>query len=112
MRTMNEDKICELADFIKQYARENNGESPSLAEITKMMGMSKSTAYRYVLELGKRGIVSYSGKNTLGGSQQRKMKCGYRKIPLAGQIVCGSPDEQEEYISGYLAIPEEWVDGE
>jgi repressor LexA len=109
---MNEDKIFELADFIKQYARDNNGESPSLAEITRMMGTSKSTAYRYVLELEKRGIVSYSGKNTLGGSLQRKMQCGYRKVPLAGQIVCGSPDEQEEYISGYLAIPEEWVDGE
>ena len=112
MRTMNEDKICKLADFIKQYARDNNGESPSLAEITSMMGTSKSTAYRYVLELEKRGIVSYTGKNTLGSSLQRKMQCGYRKVPLAGQIVCGSPDEQEEYISGYLAVPEEWIDGE
>ena len=27
-------------------------------------------------------------------------------------IICGTPDEQEEYISGYLAVPEEWVDGE
>ena len=112
MRRMNEDKICELAEFIKQYARNNNGASPSLGEMTNMMGTSKSTAYRYVLELEKRGIVSYSGKNTLGGSLQLKMQCGYRKVPLAGQIVCGSPDEQEEHISGYLAIPEEWVDGE
>jgi repressor LexA len=27
-------------------------------------------------------------------------------------IICGTPDEQEEHITGYLAVPEEWVDGE
>lgn len=112
MRLMNENKLSELATFIKQYARDNNGKSPNLGEITNMMGTSKSTAYRYVMELDKRGIISYSGKNTLASSLQQKMQCEYRKVPIAGQIICGSPDEQEEHISEYLAIPEEWVDGE
>lgn len=112
MRLMNENKLSELANFIKQYARDNNGKSPSLGEITNMMETSKSTAYRYVMELDKRGIISYSGKNTLASSLQQKMQCEYRKVPIAGQIICGSPDEQEEHISEYLAIPEEWVDGE
>lgn len=35
-----------------------------------------------------------------------------RRIPVVGMIVCGTPDEQEEHISRYLAIPEEWLDGE
>lgn len=112
MRSMNEEKIQALAEYIKQYARENNGEAPRLAEITEFMGVSKSTAYRYVLELEKRGIVSYEGKKTLSFDQQRKMSCGFKRIPIVGQIICGSPDEQEEYISGYLAVPIEWVKGE
>lgn len=112
MRTMNQEKIERLSEFIKQYARENNGTSPSLSEIMEYMYMSKSTAYRYILELEKRGIVSYCGKNTLGTELQRKMNCEFRKVPLVGKIVCGTPDEQEEYISEYLAIPEEWIDGE
>ena len=112
MRTMNQEKIERLADFINQYARDNNGSSPSLSEIMEYMGMSKATAYRYILELEKRGIVSYSGKKTLETELQRKMRCGFNRIPIIGQIVCGSPDEQEEYVSGYLAIPEEWIDGE
>ena len=74
--------------------------------------MSRSTAYRYILELEKRGLVSYSGKNTLETELQRKMRCGFKRIPIIGQIVCGSPEEQEEHVSGYLAIPEEWIDGE
>lgn len=112
MRTMNQEKLERLSAFIKQYARDNNGSSPSLSEIMEYTSMSKATAYRYILELEKRGIVSYSGKNTLQTELQRKMSCGFKRIPIIGQIVCGSPDEQEEHISGYLAIPEEWLDGE
>ncbi|MBO5968522.1 MAG: helix-turn-helix domain-containing protein [Clostridia bacterium] len=112
MRTMNQEKIERLSRFINQYARENNGSSPSLSVIMEYMNMSKSTAYRYVLELEKRGLVSYRGKKTLETELQRKMNCGFRRIPIVGQIVCGTPDEQEEYVSGYLAIPEEWLDGD
>lgn len=112
MRVMSKEKIVRLAEFIKQYTRDNNGSSPSLSEIMAYMDMSKSTAYRYILELERRGIVSYCGKNTLKTELQQKMDCGFRKVPLVGQIVCGSPDEQEEYVSEYLAIPEEWMDGE
>ena len=112
MRTMNQEKVERLADFINQYARDNNGASPSLSEIMEYMSMSRSTAYRYILELEKRGLVSYSGKNTLQTELQRKMRCGFKRIPIIGHIVCGSPDEQEEHVSGYLAIPEEWIEGE
>ena len=112
MRTMNQENVERLADFINQYARDNNGTSPSLSEIMQYMNMSRSTAYRYILELQKRGLVSYSGKNTLETELQRKMRCGFKRIPILGQIVCGSPDEQEEHVSGYLALPQEWIDGE
>ena len=112
MRAMNEEKLQRIADFIKKYARENNGESPSLADIMEYMSMAKATAYRYILELEKRGVISYSGKKTLESPLQRKMKCGFRRLPIVGRVICGSPDEQEEHVSGYLAIPEEWVDGE
>ena len=112
MRVMSEEKLQKLAEFIKQYARDNNGESPSLADIMEYMNMVKSTAYRHILELEKRGIISYSGKNTLETPLQKKMHVMSRRIPVVGMIVCGTPDEQEEHISRYLAVPEEWLDGE
>lgn len=112
MRTMNKEKVERLAAFINQYTRDNNGFSPSLSEIMEYMSMSKATAYRYILELEKRGIVSYSGKKTLETELQRKMRCEFKRIPIVGQIVCGTPDEQEEHVSGYLTIPQEWIDGE
>ena len=112
MRMMDENSLQKLADYIKQYARENNGASPALAEIMDYMCMAKATAYRYLLELRNRGIVSYKGKKTLEMPMQKKMKCNFKRIPILGMVICGTPDEQEEHVIGYLAIPEEWIDGE
>ena len=112
MRVMDENKLQKIAEYIKQYARENNGDSPSLADIMEYMKMAKSTAYRYILELEKRGIVSYNGKKTLETPLQRKMRCEFRRVPILGMVICGTPDEQEEHVRGYLAIPEDWIDGE
>lgn len=112
MRLMSEEKLQKLAEYINHYARNNNGDSPGLVDIMEYMGMVKSTAYRYIQELDKRGIVSYTGKNTLSSPLQRKMNVMFRRIPVVGMIVCGTPEEQEEHITGYLAVPEEWIDGE
>ena len=112
MRVMSEERLQRLAEYIKQYARDNNGASPSLSDIMAYMDMVKSTAYRHIIELERRGVISYSGKKTLESPQQRKMRCNFCRIPIVGMIVCGTPDEQEEHITGYLAVPEEWVDGE
>lgn len=112
MRVLNEEKLRNLSVFIKQYARDNNGAAPGLKDIMNYMNMVKSTAFRYIMELVKRGEVFYSGKNTLESSLQRKMKVVSRKVPVVGRVICGTPDEQEEYVTGYLAVPEEWIDGE
>ena len=109
---MNEQQLAELLTYIKTYARENNGEAPRLADIMNDLNMPKATAYRYILELEKRGTVSYSGKKTLESPLQKKMRCAYRSVPIVGMVICGTPDEQEEHVTGYLAIPEEWIDGE
>ena len=112
MRQMKEENLTKLYDFIHYFARENNGESPSLGEMTAHMKMSKSTTYRHVLELERRGMVTYHGKRTLETDLQRKMRCGVCRIPVVGEIICGSPEEQEESVSEYLAIPKDWVKGE
>ena len=112
MRVMDEKKLLEITEFIKRYARENNGDAPGLADIMDYMSMAKTTAYRYMLELKKRGVVSYNGKKTLEIPLQRKMRCEFHRVPILGSVVCGSPDEQEEHVRGYLAIPEDWIDGE
>ena len=74
MRTMNQEKVERLADFIHRYARYNNGSSPSLSEIMEYMSMSRSTAYRYILELEKVAVDTGLGiyENIQNGTRPQK----------------------------------------
>ncbi|MBQ2117996.1 MAG: hypothetical protein II192_02955 [Clostridia bacterium] len=112
MRTMREENLRKLKEYLERYVAEHNGVSPALGEISAYMGMVKSTAYRHVLELERRGEIRYAGKNTLELRGQKTMRVAFRRVPVIGEIVCGSPDEQEEKVEGYLAVPEEWTGGE
>ena len=112
MKVLDENKLQAMAAYITDYIHENNGESPKFSEILNYMNMSKSVGYRYLTRLNERGIITYSGKGTLAIAGQEKMKSGFRHIPILGAVICGSPEEQEQHTDGYLAIPEEWVDGE
>ena len=42
MKVLDREKLGRMAEFIKSYMRENNGEAPKFGEILAYMGMSKS----------------------------------------------------------------------
>ena len=113
MRVMNEEKLKKMETYIKNYIADHNGIAPPLTEIFIYMEMNKQTAYRYLLELANRGIIHYSGKNTLSLPNQKKYTASYRRIVIRGSIPCGEPDDYyREDIQGHIAIPTEWIDGE
>ena len=112
MKRMNEEKLNRMAEFIHHYVMENNGESPKFKDILEYMEMSNSVGYRYLTTLRDRGIVKYNGKETLSVKGQETMKAAFRRIAIVGSIVCGSPEDNRQEIQGYVAIPEEWLDGD
>ncbi len=112
MKVLNEEKLAQMAEYIKTYMHTNNGEPPKFADILEYMGMTKSVCYRYLTRLKERGIVEYNGKGTLGMNGIYTQRSHARRVPILGQVICGSPEEEEEYAEGYLAIPEEWIQGE
>ncbi len=112
MKVLNEEKLAQMAEYIKTYMHANNGEPPKFADILEYMGMTKSVGYRYLTRLKERGIIEYNGKGTLGMNGIYTQRSHARRVPILGNIICGSPEEEEEYAEGYLAIPEEWIQGE
>ncbi len=112
MKVLDENKLQMMADYINGYIKKHNGDSPKFGDILAYMDMSKSVGYRYLTRLNERGIVEYSGKGTLSIIGQEQMKSYFRRIPILGMVICGTPEEQEQYTDGYLAIPEEWIDGD
>ena len=49
------------------------------------------------MTLKERGVIDYSGKGTMMMNSVYTKKTNYRRVPLLGQIICGSPEEEEEY---------------
>lgn len=112
MKRMNEEKLQRMLDFIKSYIEEHNGISPKFSEILEYMEMSNSVGYRYLTTLRDRGLVEYNGRESLTVKGQDRMKMRFRRVPILGAIPCGAPEEHEELVEGYVALPEEWLGGE
>ena len=112
MKRMNEEKLNQMAEFIHRYISENNGESPKFKYILEYMQMNNSVGYRYLTTLRDRGIINYNGKETLSVKGQDAMKVAFRRLVICGSIPCGYPYDYRQDIQGYVAIPEEWVDGD
>ena len=100
MKRMNEEKLNKMAEFIHRYVRENNGESPKFKDILEYMEMSNSVGYRYLTTLRDRGIITYSGKDTLAIKGQESMKAAFRRLAIVGSVVCGSPEDNRQEIQG------------
>ena len=112
MKKMNEEKLDKMLAFIKGYISRNNGVSPKFSEILEYMEMSNSVCYRYLTTLAERGEIVYNGRDTLSVVGQEKMRMSFRRVPILGAIPCGVPEEHSELIEGYLALPDEWLDGD
>ena len=95
MRTVNEEWVQSTLEYLREYARENNGEVPVLSDIMKETGMVKSAAYRYLMILRDRGYIEYSGKGTLrlAGDNICFRKYGSVNVPIYGSVIFGSPEE-------------------
>ena len=98
MRPINEEWVQSTLEYIREYARENNGEVPVLADIMKETGMVKSAAFRYIMILKDRGYIEYNGKGTLQltGNSNCYKKYGSVKVPIYGSVICGTPEEEEQ----------------
>lgn len=112
MKRMNEEKLSEMEAFIHRYIEENNGQSPKFREILKHMGMNNSVGYRYLTTLRDRGVIRYSGRDSLSVDGQEQMKMSTRRIAIYGMIPCGPAEDFRQETLGYATLPAEWADSD
>ncbi len=105
MRTLNQDTLCRMEDYIKEYQTEN-GRSPSYRNIMHFMNMSSlNLVQRYVLALEREGRIRRTRLGSIDVPYQLKPN-GTTLAPLVGQIVCGEPNFEVENIEESFALPQ------
>jgi len=93
-----------IYDFVNDWKRENGG-SPSLRNIADGTGVSRTTVYRYLVEMNDDGKgLAYTG----GTIETREFNAGNMQLSPArvvGSIPCGEAATEEEYVEAYLNLP-------
>lgn len=103
MKTRSKTKMEEIIRYVEQYYM-TCAASPSTTKIAEKIGVSRGTAYKYLVEMAERGLIGYDGK-TIMTSRMRHMNTDRLNVPIVGAVRCGSPEEEHEEINEYVSLP-------
>lgn len=102
MRHKSGEKMKDILSFVNAFYAEQ-GQSPTVREIAEQIGLSPSNVLAYLQEMNEKGMLSYQGGRR--GIRTPSMRHrGVVRIPLVGDIACGTPLLAEENIECYLTI--------
>lgn len=104
MRSKSRELMHGILEYIDTYFFEHH-DTPSNSEIADAMSISRSTAYKYLVAMSENGMLDYSNGEIMT-AKMRKVSVNNSTAPILGAIVCGSPEEQEEYVEEYVTLPQ------
>ena len=92
-----------IRDFAESYYL-TEGHSPSTTEIGEAVGIARGTAYKYLVAMDGRGMVSYDGTTILTEKIERLTATRGAEV-YTGSIPCGSPETVEAMVEDYVSLP-------
>ena len=105
MRAMSTETMQNIISYVDQYFCDKHT-TPSVNEIALGVGIPKTTAFRYLVEMDNRGMLEYDGKSrTIRTPMIKKFAPDSAPCPLVGSIPCGSAQTEEENIREYVSLP-------
>lgn len=105
MKKKNPELKAMIYEYVQKYSMDNQ-RPPSMAEIGEEMGISRATAYRYMMDLDQEGRISYDGKNrTIESDSIVKHDANMIQAAIIGSVHCGEPQFEEENIEAYINLP-------
>ena len=105
MRSKSTELMNEIGRYIGDYYRQHRS-TPTVREIASAENIAPATAYKYLVEMSGRGMLTYENGEITGLPKIDKTQKGYFSAPLVGSIRCGDPEHQEEQVEMYVSLPE------
>ena len=75
-----------------------------MSEIGAALGIAKSTAQKYLVEMNARGMLSYHAGEIVTEKIQ-KVDTSITSMGILGSVSCGTPDLAEEFVEQYVSFP-------
>ncbi len=105
MRTKDTEVMSRISDYIGEYYRHNHV-SPPVRTVAAEIGLSKSAVHNYLVDMDRRGMLTYKDGEVGGLPKIEKSMGGYFSAPLVGSIRCGDPEKEEEQVEMYVSLPQ------
>jgi repressor LexA len=105
MRSKSIELMEQISNYIGDYYRQHHS-TPTTREIASAVGLSPAAGYKYLVEMDKRGMLSYENGEITNIPKISKTPTGYFSAPLVGSIRCGDPEREEAEVEMYVSLPE------
>ena len=107
MRTKNRELLDNIAFYVEDYCN-TNGCGVSVREVAAYFNESVSNTHRYVTHLISEGKI-VKGRHGDESYEFAGADRAMRSVAILGSVPCGELTEMEEYVEGYLRLPETFV---
>ena len=102
MRSKSTELMLQIKSYIENYF-ERYAATPTVREIAKSMRIATSSAYRYLVAMSERDMISYEN-GIISTTKIEMMSPEVNPAAIVGSIPCGTPDEREALVEEYLPL--------
>lgn len=102
MRHKDENLMEKIFEFAEQFTIENL-RSPTTTEIANAVKVAQSTAYKYLVAMRERGMISY--KDGIISTKKTRNLLANSSAAIIGSVSYGLPQLEEENIEEYITLP-------
>ena len=104
MRNKDSEVMSKIIEYIDDvYITANR--TPTMQEIADIVGMTKGTISKYIKEMTEKGMVENNGGwYGIRTKKINKILGELCRVPIVGEIACGTPMLAEENIESYLTV--------
>ena len=103
MRHKDPELMNRIRDFAEGFYL-TEGHSPSTTEIGEAVGIARGTAYKYLVAMDERGMISYDGTEIMTEKIERLTATRGAEV-YTGSIPCGTPETVEAMVEDYVSLP-------
>ena len=102
MRSKNPELMLRIQEYIEKHFKKYSS-TPTVREVAKAMGISVSSAQRYLVAMADKRMISYD-RGVTSTPKIELMNPDFNRAALVGSIPCGTPEEKEAQIEEYIPL--------
>ena len=103
MRKKNPELMNRILDYVSEYYLQHDA-TPSTTEITNAMDIARGTAYKYLVAMHEKQMLTYQD-GQIDTSSFQKLQTDREEVSALGEIACGNPIQEEEHLLYRTSLP-------